>query len=196
MILFHYNSIWKAKKMANSVLSDVSQVFKMDINSEKDWIKGYCNEVKDFLQHEKVNEMKQYYHHNMIDCHFHSVFVSYITYKVCVKLNCNVHETTVAALLHDFYLYDWHVTKHDELHAWYHPKAAVINAEKYFGKLTELQRDMMLSHMWPLHIVPPKSKEGMILTFADKYCTNFDLIGASDKFLPIYNEIISEVQKT
>lgn len=177
------------------LIGEISDIIDLDVERERKWIDGYILVVGDILNHEKVIEMKKYNHHKYIDCHFHSVFVSYITYKVSTMLSCNVREATRAALLHDFYLYDWHITKHDELHAWYHPKMAKLNAEKYFGHLSPMQSDMILSHMWPLHVMPPKSKEGMILTFADKYCTNFDLVGASDKFRAVYNVINEEAEK-
>ena len=104
-------------------------------------------------------------------------------------------ETARAAALHDFYLYDWYLTKHDELHAWYHPKIALINSEMYFGKMSETQTDMILSHMWPLHIKPPKTREGMILTMVDKYCTSADMLKLSKKFLPLYERINREIEK-
>jgi uncharacterized protein len=177
------------------IISNITELVDFDVEKEQKWIDGYCSVVWDLLSHEKVKEMKQYHHHKDVTCHFHSVFVSYLTYKTCTMLNYNTDEATRAALLHDFYLYDWHITKHEEWHALYHPKVAKINAEKYFGNLTEMQSDMILSHMWPLHYAPPKSKEGMILTLADKVCANSDLMGLSVKFLPIYNAINSETEK-
>lgn len=180
---------------AKQLLNGISQTVSFDADSEREWINAYFSDLGDMLCHEKVREMIKYNHHKTINCHFHSVAVSYITYKICKMLNCNYVDAARAALLHDFYLYDWHITKHDELHAWYHPKMAQINAEKYFGKLTPMQSDMILSHMWPLHIVPPKSKEGMVLTFADKICTNFDLLGLSERFMPVYEAVNAEVER-
>lgn len=180
---------------ADKIITDISELIDFNIETEQKWIEGYISVCGDMLSHEKVLEMKKYHHHKEVTCHFHSVIVSYLTYKVCVMLDCNVNDATRAALLHDFYLYDWHITKHDELHAWYHPKMAKINAEKYFGTLTKMQTDMILSHMWPLHVAPPKSKEGMILTFADKICANCDLLGLSTKFMPVYEEINREIDE-
>ena len=71
---------------------------------------------------------------------------------------------------------------------------AVLNTEKYVGHLNDKQKNMILSHMWPLHILPPKSREGMILTLVDKYCTNMDMLKKSGKFLPVYYEIERQVQ--
>ncbi len=156
---------------------------------EEQSINEYCVTVGDLLKHEKVWEMKNYPHHGNIDTLFHSVYVSYNVFKISKRLKLDYKEITRAALLHDFYLYDWHTTKHDEMHAWFHPKQAVKNAEKYFGGLSQMQREMILYHMWPL-AKTPKSAGGFILTFCDKHCANMDLLGLSKSFSPVYIEII------
>lgn len=158
------------------------------------WIEGYCSEVGDLLGNEKVLEMKKYNHHGKISTHFHSVYVSYLSYKIGTRLGVDTRELVRAALLHDLYLYDWHIEKHEEKHAWYHPKMAVKNAEKYVEPLSDKQKDMIYSHMWPLHLMPPKSKEGFVLTFVDKHCANMDIFGLSGSFMPIYNEILKRTE--
>ena len=50
-----------------------------------------------------------------------------------------------------------------------------------------------MCHMWPLHLAPPHSREGFVLTFADKVCAVRDLIGTSKRFAPVYERIFSEV---
>ncbi|MCH3669288.1 hydrolase, partial [Enterococcus faecium] len=66
--------------------------------------------------------------------------------------------------------YDWRTTKFDEgTHAYIHPRIAVKNAEK-ITDLSDLERDIILKHMWGATIAPPKYKEGYIVTFVDKYC--------------------------
>lgn len=154
----------------------------------------YCAAVEDLLRHEKVKEMKNYPHHGKIDTHFHSVYVSFHVFKISKALGLDFRSITRAALLHDFYLYDWHTTKHEEMHAWYHPKEAVKNAEKYFGELSDMQKEMILHHMWPL-AKTPRTIGGAILTMCDKHCANMDLAGLSKSFLPIYNEITKRSEK-
>ena len=61
------------------------------------------------------------------------------------------------ALLHDFFLYDWHdKTAMPKAHAYLHPLIAFDNAKKEF-KLNA--------------IVMPKYKESWIVVTADKVCT-------------------------
>ena len=76
-------------------------------------------------------------------------------------------------MLHDLFLYDWH--KHaartgDHFHGLTHPKAAYKNARKFF-RLNKVEKDIILNHMWPVTpVCVPRTKEGWISTFADKYC--------------------------
>ena len=46
---------------------------------------------------------------------------------------------------------------------------ALHNANKYY-KLNNLERDIIVKHMWPLTVIPPKSIEGYVVMYADKYC--------------------------
>ena len=46
---------------------------------------------------------------------------------------------------------------------------AYKNASKIFD-LNDKEKDMIINHMWPVTVNLPKSFEGFILTFVDKYC--------------------------
>lgn len=165
----------------------------MNAEKEKQVINGYCDAVGDLLSSEVVQQMRQYPHHKTVSTFWHSVYVSYLTYRVCGRLHLQQREAARAALLHDFYLYNWYVEKHGEYHVWYHPKTAVKNAEEYFGPMTEKQKNMILSHMWPLFVEPPKSKEAYVLTLADKIAATRDLLGLADTFKPMYAQIEREL---
>ncbi len=178
---------------AGAFIKELPELLNTDTDAQQQWLSGYIAAVGDILSHPKYIQMKGFDHHKPVSCHFHSVFVSYLTYKISLELGLDAVETARAAALHDFYLYDWYLTKHDELHAWYHPKIAVINAETYFEKLSDTQTDMILSHMWPLHPRPPRTREGMVLTMVDKYCTSADMLKLSRKFLPLYEIINREI---
>ena len=56
-----------------------------------------------------------------------------------------------------------------------HGKIALENASKYFS-LNEKEREMIKKHMWPVTIIPPRTKEGFLLTFIDKYCALMELV--------------------
>lgn len=157
----------------------------------------YIDIISPILNNDLVRSMTQYNHHGIIDTHFHSVHVSYYVYDLCRKLRFGREKTekiTEASLLHDFYLYNWYTDKHDEYHAFYHPKEAVKNIEKYsLISLDGMQREMILRHMFPLGKIPV-SIGGWILTICDKCCAGEELIKKGEGFRETYDKIIGKVQ--
>jgi len=126
--------------------------------------------VNEFINHEKVLEMKKYRQHFDIDCYEHCYHVAETCYKIAKKLNLDYVSVTRAAMVHDMFLYDWHIRNDGHnLHAFSHGKKACENASKYFN-LSAKEKDMITKHMWPVILALPRSKEGFILTIADKYC--------------------------
>ena len=70
-----------------------------------------------------------------------------------------------AALLHDYFLYDWHDWDNGE-HQWHgftHGHAALVNALKDF-KLNDIERNSIENHMFPMTPVPPRYIEGYLVT--------------------------------
>ena len=119
------------------------------------------------IQHSNVSVMK------------HSMKVAYASMWITKKLRlkCNKEDLVRGALLHDYFLYDWHDDDHrglKNLHGFYHPGVALKNAMAEYT-LTDRQKNIISSHMWPLtlrHI--PKCKEAWVVTAADKYVSNME----------------------
>ena len=80
-----------------------------------------------------------------------------------------------AALLHDYFLYDWHEPGHTA-HATMHPVLALRNALQDF-ELSDVEKNAIAAHMWPL---PPgrvpKSREALLVSLADKRCSAVETI--------------------
>jgi len=129
-------------------------------------INGYCND-------DVVKKMDEFFQHGNTTTLGHAVNVSWVCFLINEKLNLKADEKELieAALLHDFYLYDWHTQNpYGKLHGFIHPEIASENAKKYFN-ISKKQQEAIKSHMWPLNIIKvPKSKEAFILCMADKYC--------------------------
>lgn len=131
--------------------------------------------VDDLLTHPKVNELHSYSQHLNTSRLQHSLNVAYYSFLFSKRLKANTEETVRAALLHDFFLYDW---RSDQpvagSHLDVHPQQALLNA-KTVTDVTPLMEDVILSHMWPLGSQKPNSKEAWIVSIADKVCTMMEL---------------------
>ena len=80
------------------------------------------------------------------------------------------YDNSVAALLHDYFLYNWREHNRDhKLHGFYHARKAMENAQRDFG-LNPLEANIIHRHMFPLNPTPPKYKESVVVTCADKIC--------------------------
>lgn len=78
------------------------------------------------------------------------------------------------ALLHDYFLYDWHIhDKSHRLHGFKHPKTALNNALKHYD-LNKREIDIIKNHMFPLTLVPPHHRESIMVCLSDKICSSFE----------------------
>lgn len=141
---------------------------KLEKKIQKD--KEYQSIVENLIENETVLEMKKYRQHYETDCFEHCYRASYYCYKICKRLGLDYKSAARGAMLHDLFLYDWR-EKSDRkgLHAYTHGRCALENANKLF-ELNEIEQNMILRHMWPVTVVPPKYIEGFILTIVDKHC--------------------------
>jgi uncharacterized protein len=112
----------------------------------------------------------------------HSLFVAYVSFLVCKKFGWDYLSAARGGLLHDLFLYDWKKGEmHEGIHGFTHPKAACKNAEALCHtkdgeqELSELEKDIILKHMWPLTIRKPAYKESFVVCIADKICAALEL---------------------
>ena len=127
----------------------------------------------DILHSENFIQSDNNMQHGNISVMKHSKKVACTALAISRKLKLKCDETAImrGALLHDYFLYDWHTPEHagfKNLHGFFHPGIALKNAEKEYD-LSERERDIIQKHMWPLTLVPPKFKESWVVTLADKY---------------------------
>lgn len=127
--------------------------------------------LEDLLSHPSVHAMHSFRQHGTISCLEHCLRVSYSSFHLCRRLGLDHRSAARGALLHDFFLYDWHVTKNPVgLHAFAHPYTALDNALRHFD-LNAREKDIIAKHMWPLTLRPPRFAESLVVALADKYCT-------------------------
>lgn len=131
--------------------------------------------VGDLLENETVLSMKNYRHHHFVNCYEHSVFVAYVSFLMARRLGLDEVAAARGGMLHDFYLYDsQNPDEYEGFSALYHPPLALENAEKVCD-LTDKERNIILSHMWPISKVAPKSAEAAVVCAADKYCAALEV---------------------
>lgn len=149
------------------------------------YIREYLQCVNDLVAHDAVQSMQNYTQHGDTNCLTHSLYVSYYSYVLSLKLSrfvsLDVRSIARGALLHDFFLYDWH-EKGDRkgLHGFTHPKAALKNATLHF-QLNALEKDIIEKHMWPLTPKPPKYLASFLVSMVDKYISTLETFSINYK---------------
>ena len=113
--------------------------------------------------------------HGTTSVYGHSVNVAFIALIFAKRFRLRVDERALVrgALLHDFFLYDWHERGHGMLHGVTHPKTALTNARKEFA-LGPVEEDVIARHMFPLDPRPPRHRESWLVTMADKFCAVYE----------------------
>jgi uncharacterized protein len=137
--------------------------------------------VLDVASHERVQSIRAFMHHGTTSCFEHCFHVSYVSFRICRKLGFDVRSAARGAMLHDFFLYDWHVTKSDiGLHGFRHAELALKNAMRFFC-LNDIEKNIIRRHMWPLTITPPRYRESFVVAMIDKYCTVAEVFRIGEK---------------
>ena len=118
--------------------------------------------------------MQNFKQHGKTSTFEHCFNVAVMSYIIATRFRINVcmQELLIGAMLHDFYLYDWHDgrIRPEGIHGFSHPKVAAYNANIHFC-LTDKVHNIIESHMFPLTLMQiPRSKEAVIVCIADKIC--------------------------
>ena len=139
--------------------------------------------IEDILAHPQFQELRSVHHHGGDNSlYIHSVDTAWCAYRMARRFHMSperVRSVTRAALLHDFFGYNWHsedyrrrkrfysgLRRITHMHAFIHGAMAARRADRLFG-LSQRQRDAITSHMFPLAPVP-RNSEAWVLTLADK----------------------------
>lgn len=130
----------------------------------------YREVVSDLIDTDAINKLKNVTHHSpSLNCYDHSLFVSYLSYRICKRLGWDSKSAARGGLLHDFYLYDQHEEKHKKGHLRKHAKIALENAQSLF-ELNEKEKDCIEKHMWPITFHRPRFKESLVVCLVDNIC--------------------------
>ena len=138
--------------------------------------KIFLEYIDEIINNKEFLKRKKFMHHVNESVYDHSMKVAYESYKFAKKHHLNVKNICIGAILHDFYFKPWQEDntkkKFRELHGFVHARQALYNARKYFPHLINpMVEDIILRHMFPLNIIPPKYKESWVVTMMDKKCS-------------------------
>lgn len=134
--------------------------------------------IQQCLRSERFLSMDQFIQHGNTTTLEHSILVTYYSYRLnqFLHLHSDISALLTGALLHDYYLYDWH--EKEAWHRWHgfrHPtfslRQALIDYE-----LTKKEIDIIKKHMWPLTIIPPRYREAWIVCSVDKVSSLMEFI--------------------
>ena len=139
--------------------------------------------TNDILMHPEFLKLKNITHHGLTR-YDHSIRVAKLSYKITKFLHLDYKKTVRAALLHDFFL-----EENDNVDIikrvktlLKHPNYALLKSSNYF-ELTDLEKDIIKSHMFPIGGSLPKYLESWIVDFVD------DFIAVYEKFYGMRRQI-------
>lgn len=136
-------------------------------DTPEDLLRRHCSDI---LSSPGMDVERACIQHGDTSVFTHSVNVTLMAADIAHDLRIPVDERVLmrGALLHDYFLYDWHVPDPSHrLHGFRHPGFARANAIRDFG-VGPLEQHMIARHMFPLTPLPPTCREGLILCVADK----------------------------
>ena len=111
--------------------------------------------------------------HGDVSVALHCFFAAVVCVRLARALALRVDTRALVrgALLHDYFLYDWHdPDPSHRLHGFRHAGFALRNAGRDFS-LGPIERNMIASHMFPMNFVLPRFRESLLLCLADKICS-------------------------
>jgi uncharacterized protein len=134
---------------------------------DRDLFNSYAKEI---LEHELFAECKKIFSHGSITIYDHCVAVAELAFSMAEDRPALDKKCVVrAALLHDFFLYEWHIPgMRYVLHGWAHPAIAAKKAREVFH-ITDKEYSCIKTHMWPWTLFSlPRCREGWLISLADK----------------------------
>lgn len=122
------------------------------------------------------NFKKTYYiEHHGISRWEHLLKISYYSYKIAKKIKLDYVSVARGALLHDFYLGgNERSTMRKFLDTFTHPKKVLVTSMDNFS-INNIEKNIIISHMFPFYPAIPKYKESILVNIVDKVIGGYEL---------------------
>ena len=154
----------------------------------------------DIVSHPQFQQLRTLQHHGAGNTVYdHSVAVARAAYAIARRMRLSGDETASvvrAALLHDFFGYDWHgerfrrylrrysgVKRLMRMHAFVHGPLAASRAKHTFG-LSSRECEAIARHMFPLAAMP-RTRIAWIVTLADKAVASKEMVAALSGYVSL-----------
>lgn len=164
--------------MAKIICSKLNIYNENDVNAVE-----FFDCVKNIINSDEINELKNYKHHHFTTRFNHSLNVAYYSYRICKFFGWDYESAARAGLMHDLYFFE--NTSRDENGIKLlknHPFEALKNSEKLVD-LNDIEKDAIVNHMWPCSSLSrPKYKESAAVSFSDKLCAVLETSSGSFLF--------------
>ena len=142
---------------------------------------------REVIEHRHMQIERCCYQHGNVTTFEHSVRVACLAVWMADRAHLwyrvDLKSLIRAALLHDYFLYDWHEkSANHRFHGFTHPATALKNAQEDF-MLTPVEKDIIARHMFPLCPIPPRCREAWLVCVADKYCALLETLSPRFRYL-------------
>ena len=129
--------------------------------------KEYKKIVKDIFRNVEFKKLLNIEHHGISRME-HSIKISYYSYNIAKKLRLDYVSVARGALLHAFFLDgDERSGQRKFLDTFVHPKKALNTANANFD-LNDMEKDIIVSHMFPIYKAVPRYRESVLVNLVDK----------------------------
>ena len=132
----------------------------------------YADIVSQYMQDHEWLQLMELEHHKNTNRLMHSLHVSYLCFLQAFRLGWDYVSAAIGGLLHDFVLFtkkDYRVKRIQDIWCFHHPQEALKKAETKY-ELSDISKDIIQKHMFPIAFSFPKHRETWLITYWDKYC--------------------------
>ncbi len=141
-------------------------------------IRAFFRCVSSLTADSRVRRLRTIPHHRWTNRYEHVLLVSYISFALARRWHWDSRAAARAGLLHDLFFQEADSSLSLCLH---HPEMAAENAEQV-THLTERERNIILSHMWPAGRYLPRSREAWLVNLVDDLVALLDLSHLSGRW--------------